>query len=275
MLKGNNTRAPGANPEQTINYMSCHDNYTLWDQLRYTLGTGHSGSTHEASTAPTIKETIEASLACHGAVMLSNGVAFMQGGEELYRTKSYNYDEADLAKLMQPKEDGSPATVRPYPTYKHYDPDPNIVTAAYEVKMYGNVISHNSYKSPDYVNSFKWDRKIEVDGVNTYDYNATWKAMVVARRSMTRVSYQTMWVEGNTSAYNAWGDGNGNSVVAGWCRIDNSHGYGFLFAGRSGGTFNWGNINVADTVFSNMPISRTGDNIAMPKYGFICYRLNG
>ena len=275
MLKGNNTRAPGANPQQTINYMSCHDNYTLWDQLRYTLGGGHSSSTHEASTAPTVKETIEASLACHGAVMLSNGVAFMQGGEELYRTKTYNYDTADLAKLMQPKEDGSPATVRPYPTYKHYDEDPNVVCAAYEVMMYGNVISHNSYKSPDYVNSFKWDRKIEVDGQSTYEYINTWKDMVAARRSMKRVSYQTMWVNGDTSEYNAWGDGEGSSVVAGWVRINSSQGYGFLFAGRKGGTFNWGSINVADVVFKNMDINRTGDNIAMPRYGFICYKLNG
>ena len=81
MLKGANNRAPGANPEQTINYMSCHDNYTLWDQLRYTLGSGRQIPSQSMTYAPTIKETIEASLACHGAVMMSNGVAFMQGGE--------------------------------------------------------------------------------------------------------------------------------------------------------------------------------------------------
>ena len=276
MLKGNNTRAPGANPEQTINYMSCHDNYTLWDQLRYTLGSGHGSSTHQATTAPSIKETIEASLACHGAVMLSNGVAFMQGGEELYRTKTYSYDLDDYNNVQsKPKADGSPATVRPYPEYPHYDSDPNIVCATQDVEMYGNIVSHNSYKAPDYLNSFKWDRKIEVDGTNTYDYNQVWKDMVVARRSMKRISYQTMWVNGDTSEYNAWGDGYGSSVVAGWVRTDASHGYGFLFAGRKGGTFNWGNISVDSVVFQNMPISRSGDNIAMPKYGFICYRLNG
>ena len=275
MLKGNNTRAPGANPEQTINYMSCHDNYTLWDQLRYTLGSGHDSTTHVAATAPTVKETIEASLACHAAVMLSNGVAFMQGGEELYRTKTYSYDKADLAELMKTKADGSPATVRPYPNYPHYSSDPNVVCAAYEVDMYGDYVSHNSYKSPDYVNSFKWDRKVSVNGLDVTSYNEVWKKMIKARESMTRVSYQTMWVEGNTSNYNAWGDGDGSSVVAGWVRIDSTHGYGFFFAGRSGGTFNWGGLSVAETVFQNMPITRNGDNVAMPKYGFICYKLNG
>ncbi len=275
MLKGNNTRAPGANPCQTINYMSCHDNYTLWDQLRYTLGSGHNSSTHQATTAPTVKETIEASLACHGAVMLSNGVAFMQGGEELYRTKTYSYDKEDLKKLMSPGADGSPAVVRPYPNYPHYDSNPDVVCAAYEVEMYGDYISHNSYKSPDYVNSFKWDRKIEVNGFDTSSYNEVWSKMVKARRNMQRVGYSEMWEQGDTSRYNAWGDGDGSSVVAGWVRIDATHGYGFLFAGRKGGTFNWGNISVADVVFQNMNINRNGDNIAMPKYGFICYKLNG
>lgn len=276
MLKGANNRAPGANPEQTINYMSCHDNYTLWDQLRYTLGSGRQIPSHSMTYAPTVKETIEASLACHGAVMMSNGVAFMQGGEELYRTKSYSYDLDDYNTVQSiPKADGSPATVRPYPQYKHYDSDPNVVCATQEVDMYGDIISHNSYKAPDYVNSFKWDRKIEVDNVDVSGYNEVWSKMIKARREMKRVSYQTMWVDGDTSEYNAWGDGYGSSVVAGWCRISSTQGYGFLFAGRKGGTFNWGNINIADTVFSNMNISRSGDNIAMPKYGFICYKLNG
>jgi pullulanase/glycogen debranching enzyme len=276
MLKGANNRAPGANPEQTINYMSCHDNYTLWDQLRYTLGSGRQIPSHSMTYAPTVKETIEASLACHGAVMMSNGVAFMQGGEELYRTKTYSYDLDDYNNVQSvPKADGSPATVRPYPEYKHYDSDPNVVCATQEVNMYGDIISHNSYKAPDYVNSFKWDRKIEVDNVDVSGYNEVWSKMVKARREMKRVSYQTMWVDGDTSEYNAWGDGYGSSVVAGWCRISSTQGYGFLFAGRKGGTFNWGNINIADTVFSNMNISRSGDNIAMPKYGFICYKLNG
>ena len=276
MLKGANNRAPGANPEQTINYMSCHDNYTLWDQLRYTLGSGRQIPSQSMTYAPTVKETIEASLACHGAVMMSNGVAFMQGGEELYRTKTYSYDLDDYNTVQSaPKADGSPATVRPYPQYKHYDSDPNVVTATQEVNMYGDIISHNSYKAPDYVNSFKWDRKIEVDGIDVSGYNEVWSKMVKARREMKRVSYQTMWVDGDTSEYNAWGDGWGSSVVAGWCRISSTQGYGFLFAGRKGGTFNWGSINIADTVFSNMNISRSGDNIAMPKYGFICYKLNG
>ena len=275
MLKGANNRAPGMNPEQTINYMSCHDNYTLWDQLRYTLGGGHGSATHQATTPPSIYETIEASLACHGAVMMSNGVAFMQGGEELYRTKTYSYDKADLAKLMEPKADGSPATVRPYPLYPHYSTDPNVVCAAYEVEMYGDYISHNSYKSPDYVNSFKWDRKIEVNGYDVSGYNQVWRDMIKAREAMTRVDYHTMWELHDDSIYNAWGNGEGSSVVAGWCRTDASHGYGFLFAGRKGGTFNWGNINVDKVMFQNMNINRNGDNIAMPKYGFICYRLNG
>ena len=286
MLKGANDRAPGYNPEQTINYMSCHDNYTLWDQLRYCLGSGHGdeGNTyHVSKNAPTLKETVEASLACHAAVMMSNGVAFMQGGEELYRTKTYSYDLDDYNNVQsKPKADGSPATVRPYPQYPHYDdPKKDTVLATQDVDMYGDIVSHNSYKAPDYVNSFKWDRKIEIKTGNstlsTLSYFETWKSMIAARRDMTRVNYATLWEQGDTSSYNAWGDGDGSSVVAGWCRIqnDSAHGYGFLFAGRKGGTFTWTGINPVNEVFSNMTINRNGNNIAMPKYGFICYKLNG
>ena len=269
MLKGANPWS-GANPEQTINYVSCHDNYTLWDQLRFALASSHDSVTRSPSGEPSVLNLVQASLASHAAVMLSNGVAFIQGGEELYRTKSYSYDKTDLAKLM---EGGAEAIVRPFPTYVHYSDDPDVIQATSDVLMYGDVITHNSYKSPDYVNSFKWDRKIEVDGTSTYDYNEVWRKMVHAREDMYRVSYSTMYEQGDTSNYNAWGDG--SSVIAGWVRISSSQGYGFLFGGRSGGSFTWGGMNVDSILFQNMNISRSGSNLVIPPYGFVCYKLNG
>lgn len=273
MMKGANNRAPGVNPCQTINYVSCHDNYTLWDQLRFTLASSYDDTTREPSGAPSVADTVNASIASHAAVMMSNGVAFMQGGEELYRTKSYSYDLTDLAKLMQ---GGADAVVRPFPTYDHYSSDPNVIQATADVKMYGDIITHNSYKSPDYVNSFKWDRKIEVDGVSTYDYNETWKKMVHARENITFVDYSTMYEQHDTSNYNSWGNGSGCTVIAAWTRISATQGYGMFFAGKGGGSFDWGGISVDDIVFqTGTNITRSGDTVTLGSYSFICYRLNG
>jgi pullulanase len=62
-------------PSQCINYVSCHDNFTLFDKLQY--------ASPEASM-----ETLErmARLAM-GIIFTSQGVPFMLGGEEMLRTK--------------------------------------------------------------------------------------------------------------------------------------------------------------------------------------------
>ncbi|MCC6410273.1 MAG: type I pullulanase [Saprospiraceae bacterium] len=70
-------------PWQTITYVSCHDNHTLWDRL--------------AVTNPTASESdrIRMHKLAHAVVFTSQGVAFMHAGEEMLRTKhgvenSYN-----------------------------------------------------------------------------------------------------------------------------------------------------------------------------------------
>ena len=70
-------------PWQTITYVSCHDNHTLWDRL--------------AITNPNASESdrIRMHKLAHAVVFTSQGVAFMHAGEEMLRTKqgvenSYN-----------------------------------------------------------------------------------------------------------------------------------------------------------------------------------------
>lgn len=230
MLKGINSWAPGANPRQTVNYASCHDNYTLWDQLRYTLQSGQD-SKHTPTGAPSVWDTINASIVTHGAVFASNGAAFIQGGEELYRTKSYSYDLEDLAKLMQ---GGAEAIVRPYPDYVHYSDNPDVIQATSDVRMYnGDVVTHNSYKSPDYVNSFKWDRKIEVDGCDVTGYNVIWTQLIKSHSEMNKVDYPTNL---DTPEFNIFYGGNsGDKGVALWNgNTEGTAGYTILFTGRTG-----------------------------------------
>ncbi|MFA5235644.1 MAG: type I pullulanase [Bacilli bacterium] len=99
-------------PKKTINYASCHDNMTLFDQLQYSV---------DKADAP------KASVAVNALVTFSAGVPFINGGEEIMRSKVA-------------AEDDLPDT--------------------YYTAGDGTKISHNSYQSPDSVNSYKWENKV-------------------------------------------------------------------------------------------------------------------
>ena len=99
-------------PSQVINYCEAHDNLTLWDKLFY------------SAKEYTIEEKIRMDKLCAAIVFLSQGVPFIQAGQEFLRSK--------------PKDD----------TGKNFDED--------------------SYKSPDRVNSIKWNRKSEYLDVFNY-----------------------------------------------------------------------------------------------------------
>ena len=86
-------------PTQTINYASCHDNMTLFDRL------------HLSNPEVSMEELVRMNNLAASIVMTSQGVPFVQAGEEMLRSK--------------PLPDGS--------------------------------FDHNSYRSPDSVNSLKWD----------------------------------------------------------------------------------------------------------------------
>lgn len=65
------------NPNQVVNYNSCHDNYTLFDRITIT-----DGNT-ETSFADRVKQNNLAA----AFVFSSQGVPFIQAGEEILRTK--------------------------------------------------------------------------------------------------------------------------------------------------------------------------------------------
>ena len=99
-------------PTQTINYASCHDNMSLFDRL--------AQSVPEASFAERVRmNNLAASI-----YLLSQGVPFMQAGEELLRSK-------------------------PLP---------------------GGGFEHNSYCSPDSVNSIKWENLSKPEYASNANY---------------------------------------------------------------------------------------------------------
>ena len=143
----------GANPLQTINYASCHDNWTVFDQFYYTLGDAGAG------TAPSYKVVMDASVTAHALIMASNSAAFIQGGEEIFRTKELNAEERAKVSVT---------------TYE---------------KMYDRYCSHNSYNAPLSVNSFKWNNKISFKGVSYAGYFKAFQDMIKLHHTMEKLPF--------------------------------------------------------------------------------------
>ncbi|HOJ45079.1 MAG TPA: type I pullulanase [Bacilli bacterium] len=116
-------------PAKTVNYASCHDNLTLYDQLLYTVDNGD---------AP------KASVAVNALITFGIGIPFINGGEEIMRTKIAAED--DLPETYYTASDGTK-------------------------------ISHNSYRSPDSVNSYKWENKVDYK-----EYNDRYADMISLRK---------------------------------------------------------------------------------------------
>ncbi len=70
-------------PRQVLNYVSCHDNYTLYDQL-VVSGVSSSLLNNAYSQAEAI-------------IFTSQGIAFMQEGEDFMRSKNYTKDDGTVA----------------------------------------------------------------------------------------------------------------------------------------------------------------------------------
>ena len=211
MLWGIHT-GKGGNPIQTVNYASCHDNWTLFDQLYYTLG--NSGS------APATKRVMDTSTACHVFVMASNGIAFMQGGEELFRSKTID------PEILE-----------------------DITEDTYE-KMYNKYVSHNSYDSPDSVNQFDWSRKVSIEGISTTPYLKAFKDAIKFHNESPKYAYQdNNFPYSQTSAGNPINNISWSGSEKGSSSPQTYHGcagfqldeYFIFFAGR-----NWGWIQFGD-----------------------------
>jgi len=76
----NYSKAPYAKePFQTINYVSCHDNHTLWDKLVESVKKNEPGISEQA--------LIKMHLLANTIVLTSQGVAFLHAGVDFLRTK--------------------------------------------------------------------------------------------------------------------------------------------------------------------------------------------
>ena len=99
-------------PSQTINYVSCHDNNTLWDRISL------------AAPKRSFQDKMRMNRLAAAFYLTAQGVPFMQAGEEMLRSK-------------------------PSPTGGYVE---------------------NSFKSPDSVNSLKWNLLEQEDFRNNLEY---------------------------------------------------------------------------------------------------------
>ena len=124
-----------AEPAQCINYVSCHDNNTLFDRIQL------------ATPGDTRENQIRMNRLAAAFTLLSQGVPFFQAGEELLRTK--------------------PAR--------------------------GNKFDGNSYKSPDSVNSIKWNTLKKEEYRKTRDYYRGLIAFRKAHPALRLTTRQQIW----------------------------------------------------------------------------------
>ena len=210
--------------------------------------------------------------------MFANSIAFMQGGEEILRTKSQPLE------LYDDKSHDSASTVRPYPDYPSYlDPNDEAMLSKYpegqvvstgDVWMFGKIISHNSYNSCDETNSFKWDRKISVtQNGNRYDTSNVSPKFAQMIKKHKNVAKYGVGDNTNTDNISSWNTSSGSTVMA--LAIGE---YRIFFAGREGGTASFVGANNATLVFSSGLSDSTGvqvtsTGITLPRLTFVVYKV--
>lgn len=84
VTEGHRLRAYGASPCETVNYVSCHDNETLYDQI--VLKANHGGQ------AAVCADVVRLAL---GIIAVSQGLPFFHAGDDLLRSKSLDRDSYD------------------------------------------------------------------------------------------------------------------------------------------------------------------------------------
>ncbi|MDY6352927.1 MAG: type I pullulanase [Lachnospiraceae bacterium] len=138
---------------QTINYVSCHDNDTLFDRLQ--------GS----SKAKDRSELIAQNNLASSIVFLSEGIPFMQGGEEMLRSKELpsgvKHDESNDIKTVNGRDFW----------VNSYSSNASCLKAYYEADKDFSASS---------INAFKWDNLGKKEYQDVYNY---YKGLISFRKA--------------------------------------------------------------------------------------------
>ena len=189
----------GWNAEQTVNYVACHDNYGLFDQLNYAIY-----SQKDADKDTNNADVKGAVVAAQAATLMNEGIAFLQGGDEILRQKV----------LVKPTSSSSEADKA---LWKKMEESQKGRTEGHDwlegdgIKMNsGNYLVRNAYQYGDKVSAYKWDRKVKYAA----EYNAV-KAAVAERQALINQGVLgKKYSEMPTSSYYNYGGDKGGCIIA-------------------------------------------------------------
>ncbi len=135
--------AKSVNPNQTVNYLACHDNYTLYDQINY-----HFYSHDSTFDDPNHEYVMQACTGLSAISLMSQGIGFIHGGDEFFRQKLIEKDDYWYDELVA--------------SYRRATNGQKYWIEGDGIKIDDDTwLVRNSYKYGDAVNSFKWDRLID------------------------------------------------------------------------------------------------------------------
>ena len=234
----------GTAVEQTVSYVACHDNYTLFDQLNWAIN-----SQTKADVDPATPEVFQAAVSANAACLLNQGIAFINGGDEFFRQKVMKPDDPMWAKM----ED----SIIPYD-----ESTGHTWVEGDGIKMdSGNYLVRNAYQYGDDVNSFKWDRKAKY-----FDY---YEKIVEASKLRNCLMGTLLGrSSADSSGNNVFGSSYGNSTPLVACYLGGSDGgtyyavYGGRFSDETYKSLQCGNCHI-ETLYSSNSVHKVG-----PENGF-------
>ena len=143
-------------PNETLQYLSIHDGFTLWDKINLSYSGDMKNRAH----------LVKFSL---GMLFTSQGKIIIQGGTEIGLTKPLG----DVQKLKDPEVDRAHTS-----DLINFDDDIGDITHYHE----------NSYSSSDFVNKIRWARKDNILFKGIYNYCS---GLIKLRRSANAFRYST------------------------------------------------------------------------------------
>ncbi len=214
-MRGENL-GKGGNTNQTVNYSSCHDNYSLYDTLYASLA-DTAEINNKPNAKPDLNKVADASVAINGLVLMSQGIPLIQGGEEIMRSK-----------VEVKGNDGK------------YIGDKNA-----RVNMYGEMITHNAYSSHVETSSLDYEKKV--------DFNSQFEdyaKLIDLRLAPTYKSVLCGTGYPNDNTVTNWGDDSGCALGTEF-KNTNSH-IAVLYTGREANNIGIGNS--AEVIWCNKDI---------------------
>jgi len=152
MAIGENRWAKGSatlDPSQTVNYLACHDNYTLYDQINYQFNYFSAKAFDDGNNEWAMKACVDLT----ALSLFTQGIGFVHGGDEFFRQKLMQPDDPYLKAMQESYHKGS--YTHPDGTVDTWQEGDGVPINSAKTQW----LVRNSYKYGDAVNAFRWDRK--------------------------------------------------------------------------------------------------------------------